>query len=529
MTAAQRSGDRTPAAAYRGVSKTFGAVTALSDITLTIEQGTIHALVGENGAGKSTALGILAGRLAPTTGTVELFGRRLPLLQPRESRRLGAAAIYQELTIAPALSAEANVFVGQPMSRFGLLSTGRMRRRYEQLCEQLGVPPVPPGRPAGGLSVADQQLLEIVRAMASDARLILFDEPTASLGRSERDALLRLLRQMRADGRTIVFVSHNLDEVLQVADTITVFRGGRLVRTTPRSEITKREVVRSMLGDEADLSLVRSLQGEAAHGVAGRARASSPAGAPVLGVDGLTLPGALEGVHFEVRAGEILGLGGLVGSGRTSILRALAGLEPRAGGRMVLRGQEVRWPRSVRRARSYGIALAPEDRKTQGLALEMSAAVNVVMSDLRQVATLGWISGPRLRAKARDAVTPFGFDPRRVGERAGRLSGGNQQKLLLGRWKHAEPAVLLVDEPTRGIDIGAKEEVLSALEEMASHGLAIIIVSSELEELVVVSDRVVVLAEGRCTGQLDRVDPDFSISAILNRAFSGSGAHEHEH
>lgn len=521
MTTDERAGDRTPAAAYRGVSKTFGAVTALHDITLTIEQGTIHALVGENGAGKSTALGILAGRLAPSTGAVELFGHRLPPLQPREARRLGAAAIYQELTIAPALSAEANVFLGQPMARLGVLSTGPMRRRYEQLCAQLGVPPVPAGRAAGALSVADQQLLEIMRAMASDARLILFDEPTASLGMAERDALLRLMEQMRADGRTIVFVSHNLDEVLRVADTVTVFRGGRLVRTTPRDQLTKRELVRSMLGDEADLSLVRSLQGEAGQGVAGRAPRAAPGGEPALRVEGLTLPGALDDVRFEVAAGEILGLGGLVGSGRTSILRALAGLEPRASGRLVLRGQEVRWPRTVRRARRYGIALAPEDRKTQGLALEMSAAVNVVMSDLGKVSTWGWISGSRLRAQARDAVTRFGFDPNRVDEQAGRLSGGNQQKLLLGRWKHSEPAVLLVDEPTRGIDIGAKEEVLTALEELASRGLAIIVVSSELEELVVVSDRVVVLAEGRYAGQLDRAEPDFSISAILDKAFSG--------
>jgi rhamnose transport system ATP-binding protein len=330
------------------------------------------------------------------------------------------------------------------------------------------------------------------------------------------------MRQMRADGRTIVFVSHNLDEVLEVADTITVFRGGRLVTTTPRAAVTKREIVRCMLGEDADLNLVRSLQEEAGEPAPqARHHPRARGGQPLVRVENLTVPGAVQDVDLEVRAGEILGLGGLVGSGRTSILRALAGLEPRADGRLFIAGRQVRWPRSVRRARSYGLALAPEDRKTQGLALEMSAAVNVVMSDLGRVAKWGWISGSLLRARAQAAVSPFGFDPARVAERAGRLSGGNQQKLLLARWKHAEPRVLLVDEPTRGIDIGAKEDVLAALEEMASRGLAIVVVSSELEELIVACDRVLVLAEGRAAGWLDRDEPPFSVSAILDQAFSG--------
>jgi ABC-type sugar transport system ATPase subunit len=510
------------AAEYRGVSKSFGTTRALRDITLAIHEHTIHALVGENGAGKSTALGILAGRVAPSSGRVELFGRPLPPMQPREARRAGVAAIYQELTTIPELSAEANVFVGQPMSQAGFLSVKQMRKRYEELCGQLGVAPVPPGIPAGSLSVADQQSLEIMRGMASDARLILLDEPTASLGIAERRTLLALMRQMRSDGRTIVFVSHNLDEVLEVADTITVFRNGRLVLTSPRAGMTKRELVRNMLGDDADLSLVRSLQEDAGAPVPrGRPRPTAPAGAPVIRAEQLAVPGAVQGVDLEVRAGEILGLGGLVGSGRTSVLRALAGLEPRAAGRLFVAGKEVRWPKTVRRARSYGLALAPEDRKNQGLALEMPAAVNVVMSDLGAVSRWGVISSSRLRSRAQAAAEPFGFDPARVDEPARRLSGGNQQKLLLGRWKHAEPRVLLVDEPTRGIDIGAKEDVLTALEDMAARGLAIIVVSSELEELIVVCDRVLVLAEGRAAGELARDEPAFSVAAILDKAFSG--------
>jgi len=508
------------AASYTKVSKTFGVTQALTDITLKVKTGTIHALVGENGAGKSTALGVLAGRVAASSGDVEVFGQPLPSERPRESRRLGIAAIYQELTIAPDLSAEANVFIGQPISRFGVLSSQQMRSRYEELCAQLGVPSVPSSIPAGRLSIADQQLLEIMRAMASDARLILFDEPTASLGEAERRALLDLLRRMRAEGRTIVFVSHNLDEVLEVADEVTVFRNGHLVITTPRSAVTKNDVIRSMLGDKADQRLLRGLEDEALPVSHSGSAANSPVGEPLLRIEHLFLPGALEDISLEIRAGEILGLGGLVGCGRTSVLRSLAGLEPRATGRLWIDGQEHPWPRTVRRALALGIALAPEDRKTQGLVLELSAETNVAMSDLRRVSRGGWISKSRLRSAARDAVIPFGFNPDRVAELPARLSGGNQQKLLLARWKYAEPRILLADEPTRGIDIGAKQDVLGALREMSERGLAVILVSSELEELVATCDRVDVLSEGRLSGRLNRTTDDLTVSAILEKAFS---------
>lgn len=505
------------AASYRGVNKTFGVTQALIDINLEVKTGTIHALVGENGAGKSTALGVLAGRVAATSGDVEVFGRALPSERPRESRRLGVAAIYQELTIAPELSAEANVFIGQPISRFGVLSTRQMRARYEELCAQLGVPSVPSSTPAGRLSIADQQLVEIMRAMASDAQLFLFDEPTASLGEAERRGLLGLLRRLRAEGRTIVFVSHNLDEVLEVADEVTVFRNGRLVSTSARADVTKEDVIHSMLGDQADARLLRGLED---HSAPSAAPANPRSKTPLLRVEDLSLPGALEGISFLVYPGEILGLGGLVGCGRTSVLRSLAGLEPRATGRMWIDGDEVQWPRSVRRALALGLALAPEDRKNQGLVLEMPAETNVAMSNLARVASGGWISQARLRAAAREAVLPFGFNPDRVGEYPARLSGGNQQKLLLARWRYSEPRILLADEPTRGIDIGAKQDVLGALRDMADRGLAVMLVSSELEELVASCDRVDVLSEGRLAGRLDRTTDQLSVSAILEKAFS---------
>lgn len=508
------SGER--AAEYRDVSVRFGVTRALTGLDLEIKKGTIHAFVGENGAGKSTALGVLAGRVAASSGEVFVFGQRLPPLRPRDARRAGVAAIYQELTIAPDLDAAANVFAGQELRRFGFLAIPRMRRAYEALAADLGVRSLPPDTLAGSVSVAEQQLLEIMRAMASDSRLILFDEPTASLGMPERRALLALMRRLRAEGRTVVFVSHNLEEILDVADTVSVFRAGRVVSTLPRPQVTKKSLVREMLGDHADPILARTMDGARA---AARPRVNV-VDAPVLRVEGLTVPGAIEDISLSVHAGETLGLGGLVGSGRTTVLRALAGAEPRARGRMWVSGREVPWPTTFRHALALGIALAPEDRKGQGLVLDQSSEVNVTMSDLGAVSRFGWVSDRRVRAAAQAAVAPFGFDPNRVATSARQLSGGNQQKLLLARWRFSMPKILLADEPTRGIDIGAKEDVLSALREMAGRGLAIVFVSSELEEVVAVSDRVEVLAEGRQMGSLDRSGGALSVSAILDRTFS---------
>jgi len=522
--AAAAAGQDGFAAALCGVSKRFGATIALDHIDLEVAPGTIHALVGENGAGKSTALGILAGRISPSAGEVELLGRPLPHGKPRAARASGLAVIYQELTIVPELDAAANIFIGNPLARAGFLSVGKMRRAYRELCDRIGVPAQPPGTLAGSLSVADQQVLEILRALAFDAKVILFDEPTASLGISERRALIALMKQLRADGKTMVFVSHNLEEVMDLADTITVFRNGRRVASAERAGWNRTSVVRSMIGETKDLELTESLN----EGLLDReARARAPrrraGGETALEVADLHVPGAIEGIGFAVRAGEIVGLGGLVGSGRTSVLRALAGLQPRARGRLRLAGQEVGLPRSVRAARRNGIALLPEDRKGQGLALELSGAINVLMPDLGSVTSFGIIRDRRARQLAGDAAERFGFDRRRIAEPSGRLSGGNQQKLLLARWAHCEPKVLLVDEPTRGIDIGAKEEVLRALTRMAGEGMAIVFVSSELEEVALISDRVIVLTEGEQVAELDASQAPIRVSDILTRAFAVEG------
>ena len=430
---------------FAGVSKHFAATRALQDADFTLESGKVHAFVGENGAGKSTCLGVLAGRISPTSGEVHVCGEELSYGDPRACRQAGVVAIYQELTIVPALTAHANVFLGLPLSKRGFLSERRMRQRYVELCEEVGVQPAPDGVPAGHLSVAEQQLLEIMRALVSDARVILFDEPTASLALQERAALLRLMDRLRSNGLTLVFVSHNLDEVLDIADTITVFRGGLVVARADRSGWNKGRLVREMLGEEAGARIVHEMLDDdrPAQQVSAQHRNKRRSEQPMLRAEGLTVPGAIEDVSLEIYAGELLGLGGLVGSGRTTVLRTLAGLEPRATGTLWVDGKEVGLPRTVRQAQRLGIALIPEDRKGQGLVPAMDAMNNIALSDLGSVARFGMLSRRRMAQAATRAGAGYGFRAERIGETARNLSGGNQQKVLLARWRFTTPRILL--------------------------------------------------------------------------------------
>ena len=507
-TASDRTGrDRPLAVEARNLNKSFGATVALKDVDIRAEAQTIHAFVGENGAGKSTFLGIVAGRLAPTSGDVTVFGERYQFGDPRHAHGLGIAAIYQELTIVPAMSSLANVFLGQALSRGGLLAQTEMKRAFRELCTLLGVS-IPPDVPAGRLSVADQQMLEIMRGVYSKARLLLFDEPTTSLAPPERQSLFRVMRELRDQGTTMMFVSHNLEEVLGIADHVTVFRDGEVTASRPRDEWTKRDLVRAMIGHD--------LQTSGSAGTSDGVRASAP---PLLAARGITLPGVLNDIDIEVRAGETLGIGGLVGSGRTSLLRSLAGLEPRSRGELQIQGKPVTWPRAPRRALRLGIALVPEDRKTLGLVLGMSAMNNITMTNYREVSRLGFLSARTMVKRARAVAREFGFDENRVGTAVRHLSGGNQQKILLGKWRFHQPKILLVDEPTRGIDVRAKEEILATLRRLSEEGLGIIIVSSELEEVVAISNRVLVLSEGRTVAELDRALAPIRVEHILNSAF----------
>lgn len=507
-----------------GVSKQFGATRALRDVSLDLEAGKVHAFVGENGAGKSTCLGVLAGRVSADGGTVRVFGRDLNVGDPRESRKAGIVSIYQELTIVPALSPQANVFLGIPRSRIGFLRETDMRQRYEELCADIGVQAAPARVAAGTLSVAEQQLLEIMRALVVDARIVLLDEPTASLAMSERDALLRLIDRLRSSGLTIVFVSHNLDEVLQIADTVSVFRDGALTAHGPAEHWDKGAIVRQMLGDETNDSVVEAMLETVAGSRTGRATPGRHGDLPVLRVKDLRVPGVIHGLDLEIYPGEIVGLGGLVGSGRTTVLRCLAGLEPRATGQLWFHGKSHAIPRTVKAAHRLGICLIPEDRKGQGLVLGLDGTNNIALAETGRTPWLAPLFRTRMRRNTRSAAERAGFDVRRLDEAARNLSGGNQQKLMIARWCLNPPELLLADEPTRGIDIGAKSEIIETLRGMAVNGMALLVVSSELEELSALSDRVVVLAEGHHAGTLDGSTDPITPSRIMSSAFALAAA-----
>jgi ABC-type sugar transport system ATPase subunit len=486
----------------QGIHKSFPGVRALHDVDFDLHACEVHGLVGENGAGKSTLVKIITGAYDVDAGLVEAFGHELQHGDPRAQRRAGVGAIYQDLTIVPEMSAAANVFLGRPPRRGPFVSRSESHRAFQQLATRLGLNVDPDAR-AGSLSVANQQMLEIMRALASDHRILIMDEPTASLGPAERERLHETIRGLREEGVAAVYVSHNLDEVLALCDRVSVMRDGQLVATEPVERWTKAGLVTAMLGH-----VLRKPPPQR----------RTIADEEVLRVEGLRIPGVLEGVSFKLRRGEILGLGGLVGSGRTELLRALAGADTNAHGRLFVRGRERPWPRTVRNALALGIALAPEDRKSQGLVLSLSAAANVWLTDMPTVA-----SGPVLRKRRRlqraaEIMRPLAFDASRLREPAGSFSGGNQQKLVVGKWLHRRPAVLLMDEFTRGIDVSAKAEMLAVVARLAAEGVSIIIVSSELEELVEAADRVLVLGRGRLIGELGRADA--SVERILRLVFA---------
>ncbi|MGE3305595.1 MAG: sugar ABC transporter ATP-binding protein [Rhizobiaceae bacterium] len=494
----------------RNIEMHFGGTAALKGVTFSAEQGKIHALVGANGAGKSTFLGIIAGRISPTRGEMTILGDEYEFGSPRAAKAKGISAIYQELTIVPARSAMVNVYLGQMPTSMGLVNERAMLAGFKDLCRQFNVK-IDPRVRAGRLSVADQQMLEIMRGVQSKARILLFDEPTASLAPPERQALFRIMRQLKAANTTLFLVSHNLEEVLEVADTITVFREGALVASEPTAKWNKPALVRAMIGHDVKDTPPRISRLKQANAI------------PLVSARNVTVAGAIEDIDLDVHAGEILGIGGLVGSGRSTLLRALAGLEPASTGELIVGGKSVPWPRNTREALRHGLALVPEDRKTQGLVLGRSSVDNVVMTNFRKVARIGVLNRAAMQRHTREVASEFGFSEKRINEKMRNLSGGNQQKMLLGKWSFHRPKVLLVDEPTRGIDIGAKEEIIATLRKMADAGLGIIVVSSELEEIVAMSDNVLVLSAGRTAAKLNGGQDEITVPAILRAAFKLAG------
>jgi rhamnose transport system ATP-binding protein len=476
-----------PQAELRGVSKRFGATQALDDVSLDLLPGEVHALVGENGAGKSTLVKILAGVHQPDGGTIWLDGEQTQIPGPAHARALGIAVVHQEPSLFPDLTVAENVFIGHaPSGRLGSIDWGATRRAALALFEQLEVR-FDVGAPVRGLSMADQQLIEIAKSLSTEARVLVLDEPTASLSAHEVARLFAIVRRLRDRGVSVLFVSHRLDEVFELCDRATVFRDGRHVITTRTSELTTADLVRHMVGRA--VSLFPKLE--------------TPVGDVLLEVKGLTKVGAFRDVGFSVRAGEIVGFAGLVGAGRTEVARVLFGIDRRDGGEIRLAGTPVDF-RSPSAAMSAGVAYLPEDRHQEGLVLDFSIAQNVTLPILPRLFPRLLVHASTERDVADEYTDQFRVRMTGVDQFVASLSGGNQQKVVLAKWLATKPSILILDEPTRGIDIGAKVEVHRIISELAASGLGIILISSDLPEVLAMADRIIVLHEGRVTAEISR-------------------------
>jgi rhamnose transport system ATP-binding protein len=478
---------REPLVEIVGVSKRFDATQALDDVSLALHAGEIHALLGENGAGKSTLIKVMTGIYPPDRGSIVMNGEELTLRTGAEAQRYGIAAIYQEPAIFPDLNVAENIFLGH-RNRGALMRWRRMHREAEELLGQLDVN-LDVRALASTLSVAGQQAVEIAKAISLDVRVLIMDEPTAALSAHEVDRLFRQVRDLSARGVAVLFISHRLDEVFELADRITVLRDGRLISSRSRREATPEQVIRDMVGrDVADFF----------------ARSDHAPDETVLRVEDLGRDGAFSGVSFEVRRGEVLGLAGLVGAGRTDVALALFGIAPADSGRLELEGREVQI-RSPHQAMRQGIAYLSEDRRQRGLSMPQSVTANITLATLRR-----YVSRLRLLDSSAERSVADGFR-RMLSIRTpsletpvDQLSGGNQQKTMLAKWLTTEPTVLILDEPTRGIDVGAKAEVHHIVDELARSGLAIVLISSELPEVLGMSDRVLVMREGQVVGVFGR-------------------------
>jgi ribose transport system ATP-binding protein len=484
--------------AANNLSKRFGGVVALDGVSLNAHAGEVLAVVGENGAGKSTLMKILAGVHRPDAGDMRLDGRPYQPVGVRDALAAGVVLIHQELNLAGPLSVAANLFLGREPSRFGWLDRRAMAGGARDLLRRVGLD-VPVTRPVGALPIGQQQLVEIARALALDASVLIMDEPTSSLSQADAERLFTVIHGLKRAGVTTIYISHRLAEVRAIADRVTVLRDGRNAGELGRGAIHIDAIVRLMVGRDLRQFYAR--------------KHSPPPDAPRR----LELRG-VRGVSFSIRAGEIVGLAGLVGAGRTELAEAVFGVRPFSGGQIVLDGVPVRI-RSPRDAMRHGVLLVPEDRRRHGLILADSVRRNVSLPNLDRLNRLGFVSRPREQSLARRTVEALRVKTPSVRQPVGLLSGGNQQKVVFGKWLACGPKVLLLDEPTRGVDVGAKAEIYALVDELAGTGVAVLMISSDLEEVLGVADRVLVMHQGRLVGELTRGEA--SEPAVMRLATGG--------
>ncbi len=471
----------------RALTKRYGGVAVLRDVDLDVAPGEVRALVGENGAGKSTLIKILSGAVTPDQGHVSIDGRALPAGRPLAIRDRGLSVVYQELTLVADLTVAENIFLGRERGR-PFLRTADMRREAARLMADLGVA-IDVRQRAGGLSVAHQQMIEIARALVTDARVLVLDEPSASLSVHEVETLVGVVARLRARGLAIIYVSHRLEEIFRIADSVTVLRDGRHVRTAPVTAFTRESLIHDMVGRHV------------AEEFPGRSAGDGPV---VFSVDALGAPPRFSNVSIDVRRGEIVGVAGLVGSGRTSAALAMVGaIEAR--GDVALDGRRVRF-RSPAEAIAGGLAYVTEDRKASGIFSMLGVADNITISHLGLFGRFGLIGTGRARAAAHEAARRFDVRMSSADQPAGTLSGGNQQKALVARYLLRPPQVIILDEPTRGVDVGARAEIYNVMNELTSAGLGILMISSDLPEVLGMSDRIVVMREGRTVDAMTRAE-----------------------
>jgi rhamnose transport system ATP-binding protein len=492
------------------ISKSFSGVEVLHEVSFGLHPGEVHALLGENGAGKSTLVKIITGVHHPDQGEIFLDGEMMRFSDTRESRQAGIAAIYQELSLFPDLDVAENIFAGrQPITWGGRVDWSKLYADAGKLLESLGVK-LDLKQKARSLSIAQQQMVEIARAFSINARILIMDEPTSSLTLSEVADLFRLVRRLRADGTAIIFISHRLEELFELADRVTVLRDGAYVDTRLMKDVTRDHLIRMMVGRTITNLFPKQ---------------DVSAGDVALKLENLTRAGSFQDISFELRRGEILGMAGLVGAGRTNVARAIFGVEPATSGRIQLDGRDVAIT-SPQQAIRLGLAYVPEDRQLHGLIPAMDITSNISLPILKEFANWGWMRDRLERKATYDAACQMEVRANNIWQMARELSGGNQQKVVLAKWLATKPRILILDEPTRGIDVGTKAAVHALMSRLAAEGLAILMISSELPEVLGMSDRIIVMHEGHRTAEFTRAEAtqENIIAAATQSVTTGSVA-----
>lgn len=514
MSVHQASSDALPILEMRNISKTFGSTRALSNVSLTVNAGEVHALMGENGAGKSTLMKVLSGAYkADPGGEILIDGKRVVAGDPNKAKESGIAVIYQELSLAPILTVAQNMFLGAEPARFGVVDRAGARKRAEPILKRLGIG-FAPSQLVASLSLGERQMVEIARALTTNARIIVMDEPTTSLTTRETDRLFEVIAGLKAQGMAIVYISHRMEEIYQLADRVSVLRDSAFVGTLERKDLSASKLVSMMVGRDLSSFYKKKHQN------------SAFASDAVFSVRDMGDGRRVLGCSFDVHAGEVLGIAGLVGSGRTELARLIFGADKRSTGSIVLNGKDIAIS-SPREALDAGIAYLTEDRKSLGLFLDMSINENinigVIATDAHPGGVLNFASA---RTRASSAVESLSIRARDTEINVGALSGGNQQKALIARLLETKPRVIILDEPTRGVDVGAKSEIYRIIDELAQSGIAIIVISSDLPEIIGIADRVMVMREGQFAGEVHG-DAGKPISQEAIMAFSTGSVAQH--